>query len=151
MKLNKHHLLLLLFLLGATLHAQVKNITGRVIDAKERNPISFVPIVVKTSPPTEPPQVVMTDLDGKFQLQAKEGDVLEIAFMGYEKQYKKIEGKAKKKHFKIVLEEEKFHREEYPLESLSNYRYRYLIRLRSILALLSAALMGGYVFFTFGI
>ena len=52
---------------------------------------------------------------------------------------------------KIVLEEEKFHREEYPLESLSNYRYRYLIRLRSILALLSAALMGGYVFFTFGI
>jgi len=106
MKLNKHHLLLLLFLLGATLHAQVKNITGRVIDAKERNPISFVPIVVKTSPPTEPPQVVMTDLDGKFQLQAKEGDVLEIAFMGYEKQYKKIEGKAKKKHFKIVLEEE---------------------------------------------
>ncbi|MBM0649824.1 TonB-dependent receptor plug domain-containing protein [Capnocytophaga genosp. AHN8471] len=105
MKLNKHHLLLLLFLLGATLHAQVKNITGRVIDAKERNPISFVPIVVKTSPPTEPPQVVMTDLDGKFQLQAKEGDVLEIAFMGYEKQYKKIEGKAKKKHFKIVLEE----------------------------------------------
>lgn len=52
---------------------------------------------------------------------------------------------------KIVVEEEKFHREEYPLESLSNYRYRYLIRLRSILALLSAALMGGYVFFTFGI
>ena len=52
---------------------------------------------------------------------------------------------------KIILEEEKFHREEYPLESLSNYRYRYLIRLRSILALLSAALMGGYVFFTFGI
>ena len=105
MKLNKHHLLLLLFLLGATLHAQVKNITGRVIDAKERNPISFVPIVVKTSPPTEPPQVVMTDLDGKFQLQAKEGDVLEIASLGYAKQYKKIEGKAKKKHFKIVLEE----------------------------------------------
>lgn len=100
-----YRFLLLLFLLGATLHAQVKNITGRVIDAKERNPISFVPIVVKTSPPTEPPQVVMTDLDGKFQLQAKEGDVLEIAFMGYEKQYKKIEGKAKKKHFKIVLEE----------------------------------------------
>ena len=82
-----YRFLLLLFLLGATLHAQVKNITGRVIDAKERNPISFVPIVVKTSPPTEPPQVVMTDLDGKFQLQAKEGDVLEIAFMGYEKQY----------------------------------------------------------------
>ena len=106
MKLNKHHLILLLFLLGTTLHAQVKNITGRVIDAKERNPISFVPIVVKTSPPTEPPQVVMTDLDGKFQLQAKEGDVLEIASLGYAKQYKKIEGKAKKKHFKIVLEEE---------------------------------------------
>ena len=71
MKLNKYHLILLLFLLGTTLHAQVKNITGRVIDAKERNPISFVPIVVKTSPPAEPPQVVMTDLDGKFQLQAK--------------------------------------------------------------------------------
>ena len=106
MKLNKYHLILLLFLLGTTLHAQVKNITGRVIDAKERNPISFVPIVVKTSPPTEPPQVVMTDLDGKFQLQAKEGDVLEIASLGYAKQYKKIEGKAKKKHFKIVLEEE---------------------------------------------
>ena len=106
MKLNKHHLLLLLFLLGATLHAQVKNITGRVIDAKERNPISLVPIVVKTSPPTEPPQMVVTDLDGKFQLQAKEGDILEITSLGYAKQYKKIEGKAKKKHFKIVLEEE---------------------------------------------
>jgi len=37
---------------------------------------------------------------------AKEGDVLEIASLGYAKQYKKIEGKAKKKHFKIVLEEE---------------------------------------------
>lgn len=105
LKLNKHHLLLLLFLLGATLHAQIKTITGRVIDAKERNPISLVPIVVKTSPPTEPPQMVVTDLDGKFQLQAKEGDILEITSLGYAKQYKKIEGKAKKKHFKIVLEE----------------------------------------------
>ena len=52
-----YRFLLLLFLLETTLHAQVKNITGRVIDAKERNPISFVPIVVKTSPPTEPPQI----------------------------------------------------------------------------------------------
>ena len=52
---------------------------------------------------------------------------------------------------KIVLEEEKFHHGNYPVETLSNYRYRYWIRLRSILALLSAGLMGGYIFFTFGI
>jgi hypothetical protein len=52
---------------------------------------------------------------------------------------------------KIVLEEEKFHHGNYPLETFPNYRYRYWIRLRSILALLSTALMGGYVFFTFGI
>ena len=51
---------------------------------------------------------------------------------------------------KIVLEEEKFRRGEQPLEELSYYRYRYWIRLRSILALLSAILMGGGVFFTLG-
>ncbi|AOH47191.1 hypothetical protein BCS37_01460 [Selenomonas sp. oral taxon 920] len=52
---------------------------------------------------------------------------------------------------KIVLEEEKFRREEQPLEELSYYRDRYWIRLRSILALLSAIFMGGGVFFTLGI
>ena len=48
---------------------------------------------------------------------------------------------------KIVLEEEKFRRGEQPLEELSYYRYRYWIRLRSILALLSAIFMGGGGFF----
>lgn len=48
---------------------------------------------------------------------------------------------------KIVLEEEKFRRGEQPLEELSYYRYRYWIRLRSILALLSAVFMGGGGFF----
>lgn len=51
----------------------------------------------------------------------------------------------------IVVEEEKFRRGEYPLEDLPNYRYRYWIRLRSVLALLSAAFMGGYLFFMLGI
>ena len=52
---------------------------------------------------------------------------------------------------KIVLEEEKFRRGEQPLEALHYYRDRYWIRFRTILALLSAILMGGGVFFTLGI
>jgi len=52
---------------------------------------------------------------------------------------------------KIALEEEKLRRGEHPLEALHYYRDRYWIRFRTILALLSAILMGGGVFFTLGI
>ena len=52
---------------------------------------------------------------------------------------------------KIVLEEEKFHQGEQPLEALPYYRYRYWIRFGCILALLSAGFLGGGVFFTLGI
>ena len=51
---------------------------------------------------------------------------------------------------KIALEEEKLRRGEQPLEALHYYRDRYWIRFRTILALLSAILMGGGVFFTLG-
>ena len=52
---------------------------------------------------------------------------------------------------KIASEEEKFRCGEQPLEALPYYRDRYWIRFRTILALLSAILMGGGVFFTLGI
>ena len=52
---------------------------------------------------------------------------------------------------KIASEEEEFRRGEQPLEALYYYRNRYWIRLRGILALLSAVFLGGGVFFTLGI
>ena len=52
---------------------------------------------------------------------------------------------------KIASEEEKFRRGEQPLEALYYYRNRYWIRLRGILALLSAVFLGGGVFFTLGL
>ncbi len=56
-------------------------ITGKVTDAKDNTPIIGASILVKGTG-----NGTSTDLDGKFSLDAKQGDVLEVRFVGYEVQ-----------------------------------------------------------------
>ncbi|GJH40962.1 SusC/RagA family TonB-linked outer membrane protein [Capnocytophaga sp. HP1101] len=88
-------------------HAQIKTITGEVLDAERKEPLMGASVVVKTKNPTKNPKGMATGLDGKFELKARVGDVIEISSVGYKTQQRKVEGKVKNIHFKIVLEEEK--------------------------------------------
>ena len=58
--------------------AQQKTVTGVVSD--DFGPLAGASVVVKGTP-----NGTTTDLDGKYSIQAKQGDVLEITFLGYVK------------------------------------------------------------------
>lgn len=92
MKQKIQLLLISLFLFVGAVQAQMKNITGEVLD-ENNQPMSSVAVVVKNTRSTKASKDVSTNTDGKFELKAKVGDVLEFSFLGYEPQQRKVEGK----------------------------------------------------------
>lgn len=73
----KNLIVISLLLWSLSSFSQTKTITGTVLDENEM-PIPGATIVVKgTSRGT------MTDFDGKFQIEAEEGEVLSISFIGF--------------------------------------------------------------------
>lgn len=60
-------------------------ITGTVTDAKTSEPLIGVTVMVKGTT-----NGVMTDVDGQFRLNCKEGDVLQISYIGYETKEVKV-------------------------------------------------------------
>lgn len=60
-------------------------ITGTVMDAKTSEPLIGVTVMVKGTT-----NGVMTDVDGQFRLNCKEGDVLQISYIGYETKEVKV-------------------------------------------------------------
>ena len=84
--IGKLALLLLFSLLSTALSAQNKKISGKVIDEKHQ-PVLGASVVVKGTT-----HGTSTDIDGKYELQAKAGDVLEFSSMGYTTQTKKVVG-----------------------------------------------------------
>jgi TonB-linked SusC/RagA family outer membrane protein len=74
------HVFLLVMLMAsipAVLHAQQKTITGTVLD-NERNPIAGVTVSVKDAN-----RATTTNADGRYSIQAAQGQVLEFTFVGF--------------------------------------------------------------------
>lgn len=91
---------LLLTFIGMGINAQV-TVRGVVTDETTKEPMPAVNILIKgTSLGTA------TDFDGRYEIQAKEGDVLEFSFVGFQTQTKKIIGKGKTMVIHISLQED---------------------------------------------
>ena len=88
------------FLLFGGLYAQDKTVTGVVTD-ESKTPLIGVSVVVKGTT-----RGVSTDFDGKFTLQAKEGETIEFSSVGYVSQDKKVTGGGKTLNMNVVLKEE---------------------------------------------
>lgn len=69
----------LFVLLAAVSMAVAQNISGKVVD-KSREPLPGASILVKGTS-----EGVATDIDGRFTVKAKAGQVLEVSYVGYEK------------------------------------------------------------------
>jgi hypothetical protein len=74
----RHSLLTVLVMLCAIARAQV-SVTGRVVDAKNREPLAFVPVTIAGTQ-----QGVVSDIDGRFQLNVPALPVtLRTSYVGY--------------------------------------------------------------------
>ncbi|GIJ97481.1 hypothetical protein CAPN001_20500 [Capnocytophaga stomatis] len=80
--------LLVLMLCTLSLSAQVK-VTGKVTD-ENNSPLPGASIVVKGTT-----HGVSADFDGNYSIEAKQGDVLEFSFIGFQTQTQKITGGVK--------------------------------------------------------
>ena len=81
-----------------TLVAQTtQNVTGQVLDEREE-PLAGCVISVKGQKVN-----VITDINGNFSIKASNQDVLEVSFLGYEKQSIPVSGK---KAFRIIMKED---------------------------------------------
>lgn len=92
--------MLVLMLVALPLSAQVK-VTGKVTD-DTNNPLPGANVVVKGTS-----QGVVSDFDGNYEIQAKNGDVLEFSFIGFQTQTQKISvGGGKSLIINVVLKED---------------------------------------------
>lgn len=78
-------LLSLLLVTSLGLWSQSVNVTGVVMAQDEPDPVIGANVMVKGSTIG-----TITDIDGKFALQANVGDVLQVSFMGYKSQEVKV-------------------------------------------------------------
>lgn len=69
----------------SVVHAQTTKISGKVTGSDDNNSIPGVNISVKGQQLS-----TQTDMDGKYSIQAKKGDVLIFSFIGYIKQEQKV-------------------------------------------------------------
>lgn len=92
--------MLVLMLVALPLSAQVK-VTGKVTD-DTNNPLPGANVVVKGTS-----QGVVSDFDGNYEIQAKNGDVLEFSFIGFQTQTQKISvGGGKSLIINVILKED---------------------------------------------
>ena len=71
--------LLVLFLIVVFNHADGQTIRGKVIDASSKEPLPFVTILYQQNPPNG----IMSDIDGNFALYNKKISTLSFAYLGY--------------------------------------------------------------------
>ena len=60
-----------------------KTITGVVIGLEDGLPLPFASIQVKQKRKDVPKRETTTDFDGKFTIEVKKGEILEIRFLGF--------------------------------------------------------------------
>ena len=89
-----------LTLCSSVMWAQDKTVSGTVSDP-EGQPLLGVTVLIKGTK-----SGTATDMDGKFTLKAKEGDVLEFSSVGFDIQTRKVTGAGKTISMKIVMKEE---------------------------------------------
>lgn len=92
-------LFLMMCFVSISLTAQVK-VTGTVSD-ESGSPLPGVNIVVKGTT-----KGVVSDFDGNYEIQAKQGDVLEFTFLGFESQTRRVTGGGKSLIINVVLAED---------------------------------------------
>ncbi|MBQ8811329.1 MAG: TonB-dependent receptor [Bacteroidales bacterium] len=80
MKISKLFLtsVLLMFVCCATMFAQTIKVNGSVVDAADEQPLIGASVIVRGTTIG-----VISDTDGKFSIEAKDGDMLEISCIGY--------------------------------------------------------------------
>ncbi len=71
-------------------YSQPVRIVGTVVSLLDRTPIAGATVMIKGKVSTG----TATDLNGKFSIQVEQGTVLEISFIGFEKQTYVVKGKA---------------------------------------------------------
>ena len=81
----------------ALFKAQIKTISGTVVDTQGESVIGANVLVKGSTTGT------ITDVDGKFSLEASEGDILQISYIGYNTQEITID---RKSILKVVLQED---------------------------------------------
>lgn len=79
--MKTHILILLMLLVGIPLMAQESRITGTVTDAETEEPLPGATVRVKGTK-----SGTVTDIEGKFVINASAGDVLLISFVGFDQQ-----------------------------------------------------------------
>ncbi|MDO4880284.1 MAG: SusC/RagA family TonB-linked outer membrane protein [Capnocytophaga sp.] len=89
-----------LTLCSSVMWAQDKTVSGTVSDP-EGQPLLGVTVLIKGTK-----SGTATDIDGKFTLKAKEGDVLEFSSVGFDTQTRKVTGAGKTITIKVVMKEE---------------------------------------------
>jgi iron complex outermembrane recepter protein len=87
--LNRIFLTGLLFIIGVSSYAQSFRITGIVTEAGNGNAIPGVSVLVKGSS-----NGTITDIDGKFILDASQDAVLVLSFIGFQKQEVAVGGQS---------------------------------------------------------
>lgn len=83
--MNKYFLTMVLLLFALTLSAQIK-VSGKITDTNN-NPLPGANVLIKGSTIG-----VSSDFDGNYLIEAKQGDVLEFSFVGFQNQTKKVTG-----------------------------------------------------------
>jgi TonB-linked SusC/RagA family outer membrane protein len=88
--MKKRLLLLLLSFTVAQLFAQnASKLTGKIVDAANNQPLAGVTIIVKATK-----KGASTDANGNYTIAAKEGDEVEISYLGYNTETTKITANA---------------------------------------------------------
>ena len=72
-------------MLSLSIWAQSMTVTGVVMAQDEPDPVIGANVMIKGTT-----NGTITDFDGKFSIQAKAGDVLQVSFMGYKTQDVKV-------------------------------------------------------------
>lgn len=94
----RHLLTLLVLILALPISAQVK-VTGKVTDGMN-SPLPGANVTVKGTT-----KGVSSDFDGNYEIEAKQGDILEFSFIGFQTQTQKVTG-GKTQIINVVLQED---------------------------------------------
>jgi len=70
--------LLMILTIPPGVFAQAKTITGTIVEAETKSPLPGVSVVIQGTT-----KGTMTDADGKFRIDASEGQILQFSFIGY--------------------------------------------------------------------
>lgn len=81
----RYSLLFLFALIQTAVFSQIR-VTGKVTD-EAKNPLPGANITIKGTT-----QGVVSDFDGNYEIQTKQGDVLEFSYVGFQTQLKNVMG-----------------------------------------------------------